>query len=271
MCAIVRGGNCVIPGGTDVIREGDRIFVTAPSDTLNSLLKSLGMVTRKVHNCLIIGGGRIGFYLAKLLMKAGIRVKIIDSDHSKCVALASALPGASIIEGDGSVQSLLHREGLESYDSVVSLTGLDELNAMLSLYCNSHKISNIVTKIDRIENSSMLDALSIGSIVRPKELAGNEIVRYVRAMQNQTGAAVTVHSIADGMAEALEFNVTQSTRHIGQPLKKIRLREHVLIACITHGSTTEIPDGESVFNPGDSVIIVTDGNVIVRQINDIFQ
>jgi trk system potassium uptake protein TrkA len=142
---------------------------------------------------------------------------------------------------------------------------------MLALYCNCHKISNIVTKLDRIENASMLDSLPIGSIVRPKELASNEIVRYVRAMHNQTGAAITVHSIADGMAEALEFNVTESTRHIGQPLKKIKLREHVLIACITNGSCTEIPDGESVFNPGDSIIIVTDGNLIVRQINDIFQ
>jgi trk system potassium uptake protein TrkA len=141
---------------------------------------------------------------------------------------------------------------------------------MLAMYC-SGSVNNIVTKIDRIESTGVLDVLPLGSVIHPKELASNEIVRYVRAMQNQSGAAVTVHSIADSMAEASEFAVTAATRNLGVPLKDIRLKDHVLVACIAHGPTVEIPDGDSVISEGDTVIVVTDGSRVIGQLNDIFE
>lgn len=270
ICAIVRAGKCIIPSGMDSLMEGDRVFLTAPSNVLQTLLKNLGAVTKKVRSCLIIGGGRISYYLARNLVSAGIRVKIIEQNHDKCVSLASLLPGVTVVEGDASTQSMLSSEGMELFDSVVSLTGLDELNAMLAMYC-SGSVSNIVTKIDRIESTGVLDVLPLGSVIHPKELASNEIVRYVRAMQNQSGAAVTVHSIADSMAEASEFAVTAATRNLGVPLKDIRLKDHVLVACIAHGPTVEIPDGDSVISEGDTVIVVTDGSRVIGQLNDIFE
>ena len=98
----------------------------------------------------------------------------------------------------------------------------------------------------------------------------SNIVRYVRAMENQTGAAITVHSIADGQAEAMEFLVDEHTRFCGMPLKQIKLKPNVLLVGIAHGGSNEIPNGDSVFNKGDVAVVVTNSRESIRQLNDIF-
>lgn len=270
ICAVLRGGEVVIPAGDFVLKEDDRIFVTAPMNNLATLLKNLGILTRKVRNVLICGGGRTSFYLADQLEKNGIDVKLIEKDRTRCVQLAALLPTASIIAGDASNQHLLESEGMDSFDAIVSLTGMDEVNMMISLYGHSHGVPQIITKIGRVEDSRMLGSLPLGSIISPKELCCSSIVRYVRAMRNQEGAAIAVHFIADGKAEAIEFLVDKDTLHTGEPLKNLTLRKNVLIASITHGRTTRIPDGNSAFMPGDTVIVVQSGSNRVYQLNDIF-
>ena len=89
-------------------------------------------------------------------------------------------------------------------------------------------------------------------------------------LQNQTGAAVSVHAIADGQVEAVEFLVDGNTRNCGIPLKKLKLKANVLLASITHGVETQIPGGDSVFTEGDTVVVVTSGRGVLHNINDIF-
>ena len=117
---------------------------------------------------------------------------------------------------------------------------------------------------------NMGDVLSLGSVIYPKEHCSNDIVRYVRAMGNQQGAAVSVHSIADGQAEAVEFLVDMNTKNCGVPLKQIKLKPNVLVVSITHGADTRIPNGDSVFVPGDTVVVVTSGRGVLQNFNDIF-
>ena len=97
------------------------------------------------------------------------------------------------------------------------------------------------------------------------------IIKYVRAMKKQTGAAVTIHSIADGYAEAVEFNIEKDSPHCGEPLKKLSLKKNVLVASITHGGETEIPNGDSHYSVGDSVIIVAGSGTVLKRFNDIFE
>jgi trk system potassium uptake protein TrkA len=271
VCAVLREGRAITPSGSFILRENDRIFVTAPSNNLEILLKSLGIITKKVSRVMIVGGGRISYYLANQLEKSGISVSIIEKDKARCVELANLLPSACIINGDASDQNLLSSEGVEDCDAVVSLTGLDELNILVSLYAHHHGVKQIITKLGRLENSSMLDALPLGSVISPRELCCSNIVRYVRAMRNQTGAALSVHSIADGQAEAMEFRADGATKHCGEPLKTLKLRRGVLIACIIHGRDFIIPNGDSSFSIGDTLIIVTDNDTILYQLNDIFE
>lgn len=121
-----------------------------------------------------------------------------------------------------------------------------------------------------MENSILADSLALGSVICPKELSCNTIVRYVRAMQNQTGAAVSLHFIADGQAEAIEFLLDASAKNCGVPLRQLKLRPNVLIASITDGSQTEVPNGNSTFRAGDTVVVVTNGSQVLQQFNDIF-
>ena len=270
VCAVLRDGKAVAPKGNFILREGDRIFVTAPTNNLATLLKNLGIVTRRVRNVILCGGGRVSYYLASLLEKDGMNVQIIESNRERCAELATLLPDTTIIHGDGTDQDLLNSQGLSQCDALVTLTGLDELNMIVSLYGMKQNVPLVITKLSRMDNRSIVDSLSLGSVVCPKELCCNSIVRYVRAMQKQTGAALSLRTIADGQAEAIEFLVDKHTHNCGVPLKQLKLKSDVLVAMINRGAYTEIPNGDSYFRAGDSVVVVTSGQGTLQDLNDIF-
>lgn len=271
VCAVLRDGTAAAPDGNFVLRAGDRIFVTAPAENLSTLLKNLGIISRKARRVLLCGGGRISYYLAEQLQKNGVATQLIESDRERCVQLSGLLPSIEIIHGDASNQQLLESERIADCDALVTLTGLDELNMVISLYGRRRGVPQIITKVGRAENSEILDSLALGSVICPKELCCDAIVRYVRAMQNQAGAAIAVHFIADGQAEAIEFLVDETTQHCGQALKDLKLRKNVLLVCITRSGKTEIPNGASSFERGDTVVVVTSGDVVIHQLNDIFE
>ena len=270
VCAVLRDGKAVAPKGNFILREGDRIFVTAPTNNLATLLKNLGIVTRRVRNVILCGGGRVSYYLASLLEKDGMNVQIIESNRERCAELATLLPDTTIIHGDGTDQDLLNSQGLSQCDALVTLTGVDELNMIVSLYGMKQNVPLVITKLSRMDNRSIVDSLSLGSVVCPKELCCNTIVRYVRAMQKQTGAALSLRTIADGQAEAIEFMVDKHTHNCGVPLKQLKLKSDVLVAMINRGAYTEIPSGDSYFRAGDSVVVVTSGQGTLQDLNDIF-
>ncbi len=270
VCAVLRGEDTVAPGGNFILKAGDRIFVTAPSNNLALLLKNLGIVTRKVKRAMVVGGGKIAYYLAGMLEGSKTDLTVIESDPARCAELSALLPETDIICGDARDPELLESEGLANADALISLTGSDELNTVLSLYGERHGLPQIITRIDRLVDSGIPARLPLGSIICPRRLCCNNIVRYVRAMQNQSGAAITVHAIADGRVEAMEFCVDIDTLHCGEPLKKIKLHKNILLACITSGSSIEIPNGDSCFRQGDTVLVVTGKETPVRCLNDIF-
>ena len=270
VCTVLRSGQAIVPGGDFVLKAGDRIFVTAPTSNLALLLKNLGILTRRVRRCLIGGGGRIVYYLAKLLEKDRIQVRIVEKDPARCRELAEALPGAEIILGDFTNRTELEDAGLQDCDAFLSMSGMDEMNMVTSLFAASHGIRQVMTKLGRPENTLLAGELDLGSVICPQELCSNEIVRYVRAMENQTGAAISLHTIADGQAEAVEFLVEEGTRNCGVPLKELQLKKGVLLATISHGGKVEIPHGDSQLRLGDSVVAVTTARGSLQKLNDIF-
>lgn len=271
VCAVLREGKAIVPDGSFVLKAGDKIFVTAPTDSLSDLLKNLGIVTHKIKDVMIAGGGTVCYYLAKLLEKSKLNVRVIDKNYERCEKLSEILPKASIIHGDASNQQTLESVGICESDALISLTGNDELNMIISLYGNSCGVPLTVTGLNEFDNTVITDKLPLGSVISPHKLCCNTVVRYVRALEKQSGAAVTVHAIADGQMEAIEFNVDKDTLNCGVPLKKIKLRKNVLIACITRGDVTEIPSGDSTFNEGDAVVVVSSGESAIMQLNEIFE
>ena len=237
---------------------------------LAQLIKNLGITKQKVRRVMLVGGGHISFYLAQRLLDAHLSVKIIEQNPSRARFLAENLPGAAVVLGDGSSQSFLASEGLGEADALVSLTGIDEENIVLSMYAHSQGVPKVVTKVNRLEYNRMFEALDIGSIVSPKDLCSALIARYVRGMQNKTGKILALHLIAEGNAAAMEFRVDEHTHHRGVPLKDVPLRRGVLISCISRGADTIIPDGTSSFEVGDTVVAVSTLDAPVMQLNDLF-
>lgn len=272
VCAVEREGGVHIPSGSFTLQEGDTIYVTASIGDLAQLVKNLGLVERRVKNLLMIGGSRVAFYLGKRCLESGMNVKIIERDHARCLTLCEAMPKATVIEADGSRQDVLEAEGFRSYDAVVTLTGIDEENLVLSMLAGHVGVPKVITKINRLEYTDMFRKVGIGSIISPRGQCCANILRYVRAMSGARGqeSVQTLHTIADGKVEALEFLAGPETRYQGVQLKDIPLKKGMLVAGITHLGQTIIPKGNSSFTAGDTVVVVTTGDKAINELNDIF-
>ena len=228
-------------------------------------------MTHKTRRVILAGGGRVGYYVAEALQDDNISVTMIEKSRERATILAQYLPKTNIICGDAGSQSLLESEGLSTCDALITLTDKDELNVIISMYGSSCDIPQIITKLDHVSDTKILDKLPVGSVISPRKLCCNNILRYVRAMQNQAGAAITIHSIANGQAEAMDFMVDEQTLHCGKPLKEIKLKKNILITSITRNGEIEIPNGNSSFAVGDNLVVVVSGKEVVLQLNDIFE
>ena len=272
VCAVQREDGVHIPSGSFTLREGDTIFVTAGIQDLTTLVRNLGLMEKRIRSLFIIGGSRIALYLGRRCLDSGIRVKIIERDHSRCIALAEALPGATVIEGDGSRQEVLTAEGFRNYDAVITLTGMDEENLILSMLASHLGVDKVITKVNRVDYADVFRQSGIGSIISPKALCCTHIARYVRAMSTASGyeQVQSLHTLVDGQVEALEFTAAPSTRHRGEKLMDIPLKKGILVSSIIHRGQTVIPRGDSSFAAGDTVIVVTAGSRTLRSLDDIF-
>lgn len=272
ICAVERGQQDIfIPSGGFRLQVGDKISIVArPAEALR-FLRQIGVARTRVHQAMLIGGGRISFYLAKELLAAGIDVKIIERDYSACEELSQALPEATILHGDGTDQRLLQEEGLEHMDAVVALTGIDEENIIISLYADRTTRAKVITKVNRDSYRQIVGQLDLGSVFYPRRICADNVVRFVRAMRDSDAYASmeTLCKIADGKAEAMEFRVTKAASYCGKPLQELNLRKNLLIGCISRGSKTIIPRGSDTIEVGDSVIVVTTHSGIAT-LDDIF-
>ncbi len=271
VCAVQRGSEVYIPGGGFQLQKRDRLHVTASSSNLAKLLRNMGVSQRKIKDVMIIGGSRIGFYLATELIKSGVDVKLIEKDPARCQELSENLPKATIINADGSDRNILDTEGLAKTDAVVTLTDFDEENLIISMYANYLGTYKVITKINRTEFNEVLVDKGIDCAVSPKDLCTTDIMRYVRAMGNRSGGTVaTLHRIVEDKVEALEFQVGKNTPHLGETLLKLRLKPGTLIACINRHGRTIIPSGSDCIEAGDTVIIVATADRAIKDLRDIF-
>ncbi len=270
VCAVVHGGRAVIPNGDYVIKSGDDIYVTAPTDVLSLLVRKLGLTKKKIKHIMIVGGDRISVYLAKMLMESGVHIKIIENDPQRCAQLSMAMPSATVICGDGSSQDVLDREGCSTVDALITLTGLDEVNMVVSMYGSSIGVEQVITKINRIESPALLGNLNIGSVISSTHISGENIGRYVHAMTRKSGEAQSIHPIANGQAEAMEFHVDENSMYTDIPLKDVPIRKNVILSCIIRKGRSIIPDGSTVYQQGDTVVVTAGADESICQFNDIF-
>lgn len=270
ICAVKRNSEVFIPRGDFVLQEGDKIHVTAPRNELVRFMKSLGIYQQSTKNIMIIGGGKIGFYLARQLSQSGRHnVKIIEIDEERCNKLCTLLPKVSIINGDGTDRATLYEQGIESLDAFVALTTIDEENIITSMYASSLGISKTVAKVNRV-SYQVLESIGMDSAFSSKAIATNRIIGYVRALENSGESSVqTLYKLVDGSVEALEFKVGEDFEGLSVPLKALNIKSNVLIACIIRKTGVIFPGGDDTIEADDSVIIVSQSHHL-RNINEIF-
>ena len=253
-----RDGDLTIPNGNFVLKAGDIISFVSSRKVCLQFLKKIGFNTKSVRNTMIIGGGKSAYYLADQLIKSGINVRIIEKNRARCEELSLLLPKALIINGDGTEAEVLAEVGIETTDALVALTGIDEENIMLTLHAKQVSKAKVVTKINRITFTKVINNLNLGSVIYPKYITAETIISYVRAKQASIGSNVeTVYQLQDGQAEAVEFKVKDTPSINGIPLKDLKLREGVIVSFIIHDGQLIIPTGTDCINEGDNVMIVT--------------
>lgn len=259
VCGVERGEDAFIPDGNFVLKEGDLVSIVSSIQSYTYFFKKIGINTQRVKNTIIVGGGATAFYLANQLIQSGIDVKIIERDQERCDELCRLLPKATVIHGDGSDNWLLLEEGVERAESFVSLTNIDEVNILLSLFAKS-KMSGgkLVTKINRIAYDEVISGLELDTTVYPKDITVEYIFKFIRAMKNTIGSNVqTMHMILEGKAEALEFRINENSIIMGTSIENLNLKKNVLIACINRNGRIILPRGRDTIEPGDTVIVVT--------------
>lgn len=271
ICVVERGSSVFIPDGESVLEKDDRIAVVASKQEITKFFRWAGVMSGRIDDVMIVGGGKISYYLAKILLDDGIAVKIIERDKERCEELSNMLPKLVALHGSGGDHHLLLEEGLAGVDAFAALTDIDEENVMLSLYAAAKSKAKLITKINRAALHEIVADMPMGSIISPRLITAEHILRYVRAMQNSFGSNVeTLYRIVEDKAEALEFRVREKFSLLGKPIEELKLRKDLLIACINRKGKIIIPGGKDTIELGDTVIVVTT-NTGLSDLNDILQ
>lgn len=263
---VKRGEKVFIPDGTFVLDANDKIGITASPQELIKLLRSLNVTQKQARSVMIVGGGRTGYYLARMLIAGNTKVTIIERDLKRCRELSEALRGVTIINGDGADLDLLLEAGLENTDAFVTLTGMDEENILLAYSASEKNIRKVVAKVNRDEFGPITEKMGLDSIISPKNIVADIFVGYARALKNSLGSKVeTLYKLMGGAAEALEFEAHEDPQYVRITLKNIKLKPNTLVAGIIRGRKTIIPMGDDCILPGDKVVILSAG----KKINDL--
>ncbi|MCF0135210.1 MAG: Trk system potassium transporter TrkA [Lachnospiraceae bacterium] len=271
--AAARGDKVVVPKGPFVLESGDEILIGAKREGIEFLLKELGYWTNATKSVMIVGGSRTAYFLATSLTKQKVKVKIIEQDRKHCLELCDLIPDASIIQGDGSRRELLEEEGLGSVDALVTLTGIDEQNLLMTIFAQKNHVRRALCKIDREEFTELASDMDVDSFVSPGSLVNNNVIRYARAIENSEGSKMeTLYRLMDDKLEASEFIVQPGFEYEDMTLAELskRMKENILIGGIQRDNVLIIPGGDDVIQVGDRVIVVA-ANQPIRDLTDIMK
>ena len=271
VCAVQRGDEAYIPDGNFVLKNGDKICLTALATEIIKLFREINVQYKQARSVMIIGGSRTAVYLAKMLTAIGNNVTIVEKNSKVCDELCEVLPKAMIINTDGAQQDLLLEEGLRSADAFVALTGMDEQNILLSGFATKENVPKVVAKINKEELIHMAENLGIECIVSPKRIVSNKFVQYARALENSSGSSVeTLYKVMDNNVEVLEFRVKEDFPKLQIPFKALKTKPNILIAGIVRGKKVIVPSGEDMFRSDDKVIVIAAGQRI-NKLTDILE
>ncbi len=255
--AISRQGDMLIPGGGDVLLSGDTIYVLGNLKSISQLCYRIKGKKRKIQNVMVLGGGRIGYYLAAKLSAMGINVKLVEQDKVKCEDLAERLPNVLVLQADGTDIEFLQQEGIKDIDGFVAVTGFDEENLLISLLVKQMGAKQVIAKVSRPAYTSLVERLGVDNAVSPRLITVSEILRFIGG-----GKLISMFVLLNGKAEVVELVVQENSKIVNKPLKKAGLPKGVIVGAILRKNQSIIPEGDEVIMAGDHLVIFLLGNYL---------
>jgi len=252
IAAITRNDEILIPHGYTELLENDIIHVIGSAENVNRLGEKFNLHTdkSKIKKVMILGGGNIAYYLAQKLRSSNTRVSIIEQDRDRCRYLSERLPEALIIRGDGTDINLLEEEGLETMDAFIGATGFDEQNLLMTVVAIQAGVHKTIAKISRPNYIKIIDNLGIDVALNPTNIATSSILKFIRG-----GKVVSVSLLLGGQAEVIEVIAIKGFRIVGKPIAQLGLPKGIIIGAIVHEGKVIIPNGNTVIEPDDRLII----------------
>lgn len=258
VCVIRRKEETIIPSGRDQLMVGDHVYVIGNKKNIRKFYKVVRPKKNHVNSALIIGGGRLTYYVIEFLKEYRMDIKVIERNREVAEELSASYPNVEVILGDGTDQEILQQEGIENYNAFISLTGVDEENIVVSLYAQQQNVNKVITKVNRELLLKIFDPLGMESIITPKRVIANTILGFIRSLGNTSVSNVeALYRLADNEAEAIQFKVKATSKVINIPLEKLETKANLLIAYIIRDRKLIIPSGQDSIKENDRVIIVT--------------
>lgn len=250
--AIYRDGRIIIARGKDIIKGNDEIFVVTESDNVNRVINLFGFEAQTIRRVMIAGGGNIGYYLASHLEKIGLSVKVIEQNEERCEKLASDLTKTVVLKGDTSDQSLLKEENIANVDCFIAVTNDDEANILSSLLAKQMGAKKVITLVNKAGYIPLMSTVGIDVAVSPRLTTVSGILQHVRK-----GKVLSVTSIHEENAEAIEVIALETSDIVNKPLKDIKEPKGAIIGAIEREGKVIIPKGDDMILAGDRVLIFT--------------
>ena len=256
VCAMERDHQLMIPSGDVIIQDKDRIFVTG--NRVDMMLFHNYFKSRAVKSLLIVGAGKIAYYLLGILKDSRIDTKVIEINPERARFFSEKFPNLYIVQGDGTAKDILLEESAPHYDAVATLTGVDEENIITSMFLDRVGVRKNITKVNRTSLLEIIHAPDFSSIITPKSIAVDTIMHFIRGRVNaQYSDLQAMHHLANGQIETLQFQIKEANKMTAKPLSQLKLKKGVLIAAIIRKGKTIFPTGEDMLEVGDKLLVTT--------------
>ena len=248
---IFRDQRMIIPHGDDCLMPHDNAyFIGDPVEIQKFSQTFVHRDARRLEHVMIIGAGRTGRFLGKMLDEADVAVKIFDIDRERSRLAAEVLENGLAICGDGTDIDLLTEEGVASADAVVCLTEDDKLNLMLALLAKHLGAKKTIVRVARGEYIELMEKVGVDIVLPTRLLSASEVLAFARR-----GGVVSVSLLEGAKAEAVEVIVQEGAPVAGVRLMDARLPRECLVCAYVRGEEAVIPNGASVLLPGDRTIL----------------
>jgi len=257
---IIRDDRFIIPKKNDEIQNNDKIYVIINSSQMAETLEAFGHSEKVSKKILIIGGGNIGFNLAKNLEETldSARVKIVEKNKERAEFLANELNNTIVINGDALDEEVLIEANLEEAETVLALTNDDEDNLMVSILVEkfAKDEKNIEDKrtmalINKPNYSLLQNSLKIDDLIDPRMNTVSSILKHIHK-----GTIETAYTILNGEYEVIEAEIIETSELINKELKNINLPDEIRIGAVLREEKVIIPRSNFIFKKDDKVVFL---------------